>query len=91
MISGSLYVIVNWAGMLALARGPGVGVIGVECVDNCCVGGWATWIGASCTDSGCGIFFVFGTDRDDATASKIVARFLSDKSWSELASVVDNG
>ena len=60
----------------------------------CCgffVGGWGTWIGDSCIDSGCGIFFVFVTGRDDAAVSNIVASFLSASRWSELADVVNSG
>ena len=76
MISDSLYGVVTGAGMSALAGGPGFGVTGVEYVENFCVGGWGTCIVASCTDSGCGNFFVFGTGRDDADVSKIAATFL---------------
>ena len=57
------------AGMLALARGSGVRVIGVESVENSYVSGWGTWIGAGCTDAGCGRFVVFATGRDDSAAS----------------------
>ena len=73
----SLYGMVIGAGISALSGGSGVGVTGVEYVATCCVGGWGTCIGASCTDAGCGIFFVLGTGRDDADVSNIVARFLS--------------
>ena len=51
MSSDSLYGMVIGAGMSSLAGSPGVGVNGVEYVDNCCVGGWGTWIGAGCTDA----------------------------------------
>ena len=42
MISDSFYGMVIGAGMSALAGVPGVVVTGVECVSNCCVGGWGT-------------------------------------------------
>ena len=42
IISDSLYGMVIVEGMSALAGGPGVGVTGVEYVENCCVGGWGT-------------------------------------------------
>ena len=44
-----------------------------------------------CTNAGCGWFFVFGTCRDDAAVSNIVARFLSAARWSELTDVVNSG
>ena len=55
-ISDSLYGMFIGAVMLSLTGGPGVGVTGVECVDNFCAGVWVTLIGANCTDVGCGIF-----------------------------------
>ena len=63
--------------MLALDGGFVVGVTSVEYVANCFVGFWVTLIGASCTDAVCGRCFLFGTGRDGATVSNIVARFLS--------------
>ena len=74
--------------MSALAGNSGVGVTGVEYVVNWGVGDWGTWIGASCTDAGCGRFFVLGTGRDDTAVSNIVARYLSAAMWSELEDVV---
>ena len=91
IISDSLFGMVIGEAMLELARGNGFGVTGVECVENCCDGGWDTWIGASCIDASCGRFVVFGTSRDNSAASKIVARFLSSERWSELAAVANNG
>ena len=77
-IYDSLYEMVIGSGMSELTGSLEVGVTRVEYVENCCVGGWDTWIGSSCTDAGRGRFFVLGTDRDDAAVSKIVATFLSD-------------
>ena len=65
------------AGITVLAGGSVVGVTGVEYFSNFFVGVWGTLIGASCTDTGCGRFFVLGTGRDDADVSNIVANFLS--------------
>ena len=90
LIYDLLYGVVIGSGMSALDGGSGVGVTGVEYVVNCCVGGWGTWIGASCTDAGCGIFFVLGTGGDDAAVSKIVARFWvpwGDMNWLMLWTV----
>ena len=89
--SDSLYWMFIGSGMSVLAGGPGFWVTGVEYFENFCVGGWVTWISASCTGAGCGRFFVFGTGRDDAAVSKILASFLSSERWSELAAVVNSG
>ena len=77
MISYSLYGMFIVVGVSSFTGGFEVGVTGVESVANCFVGVWGTRIGARCADAGCGRIFVFGTGRDDAVVSNIVASFLS--------------